>query len=150
MSATKIPARLKRLVTVRARRRCEYCLSPADPTGIWMTVDHIFPRVKRGATEEGNLCLACVRCNTYKGSRAQARDPKTDRQVRLFHPHRQRWAQHFRWSDEGTRIVGLTACGRATVEALQMNYEDMVRARKNWVRAGWHPPKEEKPQRKKR
>ena len=37
-------------------------------------------------------------------------------------------------------IVGLTAIGRATVEALKMNNEFIVPARRHWVEAGWHPP----------
>ncbi|RLT34340.1 MAG: HNH endonuclease, partial [Chloroflexi bacterium] len=32
------------------------------------------------------------------------------------------------------------ACGRATVEALQMNNQTVVKARRRWVIGGWHPP----------
>jgi hypothetical protein len=42
----------------------------------------------------------------------------------------------------GAQIMGLTACGRATVEALGMNNPRIVRARRLWVAAGWHPPVE--------
>jgi len=31
-------------------------------------------------------------------------------------------------------------CERATVEALQMNNPTVVRARRRWASAGWHPP----------
>jgi hypothetical protein len=37
----RIPPRLRRLVTVQAKNRCEYCLSPAEQTGIPMTIDHV-------------------------------------------------------------------------------------------------------------
>jgi 5-methylcytosine-specific restriction endonuclease McrA len=82
----RIPQRLRRLVTVRAKNRCEYCLSPAEQTGIPMTIDHVIPRAKGGVSNEGNLCLACSRCNGRKRDQTHARDPATGRWVQLFHP----------------------------------------------------------------
>lgn len=136
----RIPPRLRRLVTVQAKNRCEYCLSPAEQTGIPMTIDHIIPRASGGISDMSNLCLACSRCNGCKRDRTHAYDPDTRRWVRLFHPRRQRWPRHFLWSEDGTHVLGRTACGRATVEALQMNHSDIVRARHSWVTVGWHPP----------
>jgi hypothetical protein len=60
----------------------------------------------------------------------------------LFNPNAQNWSDHFRWSEDGTIIIGLTACGRATVGALQLNNQYMVRARKFWFKANEHPPRE--------
>jgi hypothetical protein len=60
----------------------------------------------------------------------------------LFNPRRQLWREHFVWSGDGTQIIGLTACGRATVLALKMNNDDIVAARRLWVSVGWHPPAE--------
>jgi len=136
-----LPPRLRRFVTARAKNRCEYCLSPAEQTGIPMTIDHIIPRVQGGVSEADNLCLACSRCNGRKRDLTHAYDLATHRRVQLFHPRRQRWARHFRWSEDGTHILGRTACGRVTVEALQMNHPDIIRARENWVIVGWHPPR---------
>jgi hypothetical protein len=62
--------------------------------------------------------------------------------VRLFHPRRDRWADHFAWTDDGTRILGLTPTGRATVEALRLNREPLVNLRRVLVQAGEHPPEE--------
>jgi hypothetical protein len=39
--------------------------------------------------------------------------------VALFHPRRDRWAEHFQLG--GSRIEGLTPSGRATVYVLAMN-----------------------------
>ena len=128
-------------MTARAKNRCEYCLSPAEQTGIPMTIDHIIPRARGGVSEADNLCLACSRCNGRKRDLTHAYDLETHRRVALFHPRRQRWARHFHWSEDGTRILGRTACGRATVEALQMNHPAIIRARENWVIVGWHPPR---------
>jgi hypothetical protein len=76
-----------------------------------------------------------------KAEQVQARDGRTGRLVRLFNPRRQQWSRHFRWSDDGTVIIGLTACGRATIEALKLNNELAKQARALWRDAGIHPPK---------
>jgi hypothetical protein len=129
-------------VTERAGNRCEYCLSPARPTGIPMEIDHIQPTSRGGTSDDDNLALACIRCNRHKSDRTEALDPETGRLVSLFHPRNDQWSEHFRWSEDGTKIVGLTACGRATVEALNMNNPDIILCRLDWVKVGWHPPDE--------
>jgi hypothetical protein len=105
-------------------------------------MDHIIPEAAGGRTSEENLWLACHSCNEFKGAQTHARDPQTGRYVRLFNPRRQRWHEHFTWSEDGTRVVGLTACGRATVTALQLNHEEIVRARRLWVSVDWWPPED--------
>jgi len=60
----------------------------------------------------------------------------------LFHPNQQTWEEHFQWNDEGTLIIGITATGRSTVEALKLNNILLYEARDFWVRAGWHPPQD--------
>jgi hypothetical protein len=60
--------------------------------------------------------------------------------VPLFNPRRQSWSEHFVWSDDGTRILGKTPIGRATIVALQLNNLISVVVRRHWVAAGWHPP----------
>jgi hypothetical protein len=107
-----------------------------------MEIDHLVPESLGGLTEESNLWLACSLCNDHKSNRIAFDDPETGMAVRLFDPRRQIWSDHFRWSDEGDIIVGLTATGRATVTALQLNRHDLVQSRRLWVTAGWHPPKD--------
>ncbi|MBI1924451.1 HNH endonuclease [Candidatus Poribacteria bacterium] len=104
-----------------------------------LTVDHIIPRAKGGKTVEENLWLACRWCNEHKHDRTHARDPITQRRVRLFNPRKQVWPEHFRWSEDGTQVMGLTPCGRVTVEALNMNNPEIVAARCFWTQAGRHP-----------
>ena len=48
----------------------------------------------------------------------------------LFNPRTQRWHDHFKWSADGTQVVGLTPCGRATVVALQLNNLVAIKERK--------------------
>jgi hypothetical protein len=105
-----------------------------------LEIEHIIPKARGGSDDETNLWLACRMCNSFKGAQVRGRDPLSGRRMRLFHPRRQRWRRHFSWSEDGTRIIGRTACGRATVIALQLNHVIAVMVRREWVAAGWHPP----------
>ncbi len=143
MSKTYIPKALRRRVAAQARHRCGYCLTPEFIVGYEMDVDHLIPEALDGPTVEENLWLACNRCNEHKGDRVKAPDPMTGEVVPLFNPRTQRWSEHFAWTPEGDQIIGQTPVGRATVEALQLNREALVKSRRIWVAAGLHPPQEE-------
>lgn len=140
MSKHPLPAGLHEQLLAADDRRCAYCQTTEANTGQPMTVDHIVPRAQGGLTRFGNLCFACRRCNEFKGDTTIARDPLTDEIVPLFHPRSQRWNDHFAWDASGTLVIGLTAIGRATVVALNMNNAVIVAARRRWVSMGWHPP----------
>jgi hypothetical protein len=137
-----VPAALRQRVTEQAQHRCGYCLSSTALTGMPMTIDHILPLASGGATIEHNLWLACRRCNEFKGAQTQATDPETNEQVPLFNPRTQLWPDHFRWSEDGTQVLGITPSGRATILALQMNHPIIVATRRLWVSVGWWPPSE--------
>ena len=121
-------------------RHCAYCYTTEANTGQPMTVDHIVPQAQGGETTFDNLCFACRRCNEFKGSVTRAQDPLTGETVALFHPRQQKWSDHFQWNDTGTLLIGLTAIGRATIVALNVNNHVIVDARRRWVSIGWHPP----------
>lgn len=72
----------------------------------------------------------------------EALDPATGDIVPLFHPRVQDWKEHFAWDDSGLVMYGLTPAGRATVECLQLNREEVVNLRELLVMAGKHPPQE--------
>jgi hypothetical protein len=105
-----------------------------------MDVEHLIPEARGGETTEENLWLACPRCNAHKADRVAATDPNTGDIVRLFDPRRQKWGDHFLWTDDGIRKGGRTPTGRATVVALHLNRPMLVAARQAWVLVGWHPP----------
>ncbi|MCP3958969.1 MAG: HNH endonuclease [bacterium] len=130
----------RRRVRRRAGNRCEYCLSHQDYVLGRLQIDHVIPIIRGGPSTEDNLCLACELCNQYKWAKTEGRDPETLEVVSLFHPRRQSWPRHFAWSTDGTKIIGLTACGRATVIDLGLNNPLAVTVRRNWIGAGWHPP----------
>ena len=134
---------LRRQVAERDAFSCAYCRSQEAVIGSSLTVDHVIPEVLGGSSELSNLCLACWSCNLSKGQRVAATDPETGDMVALFHPTKQIWNDHFTWQAEGSLLQGLSACGRATVNALKLNRLLLVQARKRWVQVGWHPPAEE-------
>lgn len=140
MSDGYIPDQVRRKVRDRAGNRCGYCLSPQHLVYGSLEIEHITPRAKGGNSDEDNLCLACRLCNNYKSIQTEAGDPLTGDNVRLFDPSRQAWSDHFSWSADGTRILGRTGCGRATVRALKLNNVLAIAVRREWVSVGWHPP----------
>jgi len=142
MSRPSIPEALRQIVARDARHRCGYCLTAQKISGGQMHVEHISPIAAGGTSVRENLWLACAWCNSYKGSQTEARDPLTGTMIPLFNPRTQAWHEHFAWSSDGTRIIGRTPCGRATVAALRLNNVILVEARRLWVKAGWHPPED--------
>jgi 5-methylcytosine-specific restriction endonuclease McrA len=80
-----VPGWLRKEVVTRAGQRCEYCrLSQAGQEAVFH-VDHILPVVEGGETALENLALACVSCSLRKGARLHGRDPRTGREVTIFH-----------------------------------------------------------------
>lgn len=142
MSRTYVPRGLREIVAEEAKRRCGYCLTQETVVGAPMEIDHLVPEALGGLTERDNLWLACSLCNEHKGSRVAAFDPPTGEIVRIFDPRHQSWSEHMAWSADGTRIIGRTPIGRATIVALRLNRPSLVRARRAWARVGWHPPKD--------
>lgn len=137
-----ISAQQRERICQQARDRCGYCQSQQKYVLGKLEIEHIIPVAKGGTDNDENLWLACRLCNAYKGIQTQGIDPLTGREVALFNPRQQVWHEHFAWSKEGTAILGLTACGRATTIALQLNNEIAMTVRGHWQQAGWHPPQD--------
>ena len=135
-----IPEAIRNEVRERAGHRCEYCLSHQDYVMGRLQIDHVQPLAKGGDDDIANLCLACELCNQHKWTKTEEIDLETNQYTQLFNPRQQKWADHFKWSADGVEIIGLTPCGRATVIALNFNNALAITVRRNWVRAGWHPP----------
>ena len=132
---------LRRLLEEADDGQCVYCQTRIDNTGQALTSDPIIPVVNGGGTNFLNLCRACRHCNESKGEQTYAIDPLTGETIALYHPRQQSWNDHFAWDQTGTRLLGRTATGRATIIALDMNNALILFARRRWVNAGWHPPK---------
>ncbi|MGE0543122.1 MAG: HNH endonuclease [Dehalococcoidia bacterium] len=113
MSDPYISVALRRRVIAQARGRYGYCLGDETIVGIALEIEHIIPRAAGGGTEEENLWLSCMDCNSRKGTQTSAQDPLTGATVALYDPRHQRWTDHLAWADGVALIEGLTPAGRA-------------------------------------
>ncbi|MEM7715637.1 MAG: HNH endonuclease signature motif containing protein [Cyanobacteria bacterium P01_A01_bin.68] len=139
----------RELVRTRADYLCEYCHSPERISATRFTVDHLLPKSIGGSDDINNLALACRRCNERRYNFIAGFDSETQEIVALFNPRQQMWSEHFIWSANGKRIIGVTSTGRATCKRLDLNDErypedDSIQsARGFWVQAGLHPPEQD-------
>ena len=120
-------AALLELVRHRADGVCEYCRLPQQFSELRFHVEHIIPRQHGGTDDAENLALACPDCNLLKGPNLTGMAPGTHRAVRLFHPRRDKWSDHFALN--GALMVGKTPVGRVTVSLLRMNDGQRQRVR---------------------
>jgi hypothetical protein len=111
----------RQLVRQRAGYLCEYCHSPETISTSRFTIDHLQPRSLGGSDEPDNLALACSRCNQRRYNFIVGRDRETAAILPLFNPRQQQWAEHFIWSSDGTKIIGISPIGRATCDRLDLN-----------------------------
>ena len=130
---------MRKAVKIRAKYLCEYCLSPEyfcpDP----FEGDHIIALSKDGKDELENIALACSGCNGLKHYAIFAFDAATCQLVPLYNPRKDIWAEHFRWNEGYTHIVGISPIGRATVAKLKLNREGLVNLRTALYKVGEHP-----------
>lgn len=141
MARKYIPVALDQRIRSDARYRCGYCLSPQHLVMARLEIEHIIPLSQSGNDDESNLWLACPICNRHKANKITGIDPESGRESSLFNPRHQVWREHFCWDESGLYLIGLTAVGRATIVALQLNEDaDALMVRSYWIEAGWHPP----------
>jgi hypothetical protein len=128
-------AATRRFVRQRAHGRCEYCRLPqaAQPFSTFH-IEHIVAKQHGGSDAIENVCIACARCNSFKGPNLTGIDPDRGNIERLFHPRQQEWLDHF--ALRGPLIVGLTAVGRTTVDVLAMNDDRRIQLRADLIAQG--------------
>lgn len=109
----------RKFVRVRAKYLCEYCDSNEEASAALFAIDHIIPQSLPGSSDDvDNLALACQRCNGYRYNFTTGIDLETAQTISLFNPRKQKWSDHFIWSADGLKIIGLTTTGRATCNRL--------------------------------
>ncbi|MFO0908984.1 MAG: HNH endonuclease [Isosphaeraceae bacterium] len=79
----------RRNVARRDHFTCQYC--GAQPGGSAITIDHVLPRSRGGATSWTNCVAACVACNTLKADRTPEQAGLTLRR----RPVRPSWKPHY-------------------------------------------------------
>jgi 5-methylcytosine-specific restriction endonuclease McrA len=129
----------RKLIRERAKYLCEYCHSSEEASAALFAIDHITPQSLGGSDEAENLALACQRCNGYRYNFTTGIDPQTQAIIPLFNPRQDKWADHFIWTADGLKIIGITATGRATCNRLDLNDErhnegSIQKARRLWMR----------------
>ena len=140
MSGKYIRKAVKEKILERAKERCEYCQSFMNISSHTFHIDHVTPISKGGDNELNNLCLSFGGCNSRKSNRTTITDAINDINVPIFNPRSHNWNEHFAWSDNFLEILGLTAIGRATVIALDMNRIGLQNLRRLTILSGEHPP----------
>lgn len=123
----RVPVELRRAVWLRARARCEYCGAIEECSPVGFHCEHIIAVQHGGATTLDNLAVSCPACNFRKGTNLSAIDPDTGGIVAVFHPRRDRWADHFKIT--GSRVEPRNATGRATAALLDFNVPERLAAR---------------------
>jgi hypothetical protein len=137
-----VPKKMKDLIFERANGLCEYCKSPANISSQPFSIEHIFPQSKGGETIEDNLALSCQGCNNFKYNKTTGIDPISHEEINLFHPRNEKWEHHFAWSADVLEVVGTTDGGRATINTLKLNRQELKNLRQLLAEVGKHPPKE--------
>lgn len=141
MAKSYISVGIKTHVINRSRGFCEYCKCPADFSTEPFSIEHILPRSKEGLNELENLAYACIGCNIYKSDKTEFLDIVSQEIVSLFNPRTMDWHEHFIWDESLTALIGKTAIGRTTIEALKLNRRQIKNLRRALIAIGEHPPK---------
>ena len=124
-------------VRERAKHRCEYCHFPEQFAELSFHCDHVIAQQHGGKAQLENLALACCFCNRYKGPNLSSVDPVSNQVTQLFNPRKDMWDNHFAWN--GPQVVGKSATGRATIQALRLNRSDAIAVRKLLMREQVYP-----------
>ena len=127
-------AATRELIRERARRRCEYCRFPDQALDLPFHVEHIVASVHQIDDSLANLAWACPRCNLRKGTNLSTIDPATGNKVDLFNPRNMVWDDHFAFRNG--YVIGITPCGRGTVQLLDINNENRLNHRRKLIEQG--------------
>lgn len=142
MARKRLTAEAEQQLRLESRHRCGYCLSPQHLVFATLEIEHIVPISHGGSNDIANLWLSCSICNGHKSDKVIGVDIESGERVPLFNPRIDVWTDHFAWSSDFLRIIGLTSVGRVTVAALHLDSDPIaIEVRSYWVAAGWHPPR---------
>lgn len=129
----------QKIIHQRANFRCEYCqILEAYVEGF--VIEHIIPRSLGGLSNLDNVANSCNLCNGHKYNKIEGFDSVSSQMIRLFHPRKDYWQNHFSWNEDYSLILGITPIGRVTVETLKLNRPKLINIRKLLILANEHPP----------
>jgi len=139
MPRRKISPAKRLLIATRAAFLCEYCRIPEDFSTDVFNIEHVNSLLHGGTNADNNMAYSCGGCNANKHFHISWNDPQTGTLVPLFHPRKDKWLEHFSWSEDLTLLAGLTPEGRATIDLLKMNRLGLVNLRKALLSYSAHP-----------
>jgi len=128
---------LRKRVADRAYHVCEYCLIHEDDVFWGFETDHIISRKHDGPTTFDNLAWACASCNRNKGTNIATLLGGPPRLVRLFHPRRDLWSEHFIL--QKVEIESLSEVGMAASKVLKLNEDIRLKERRSLAQSGRYP-----------
>ncbi|MFK7980196.1 MAG: HNH endonuclease [Saprospiraceae bacterium] len=134
-----LPKEIRNALEKLANGCCEYCKCLEDYVPGRHSNEHIIPTSRGGSNKLENLARACGACNGSKYIATTAIDSKSNKIVPLFHPRKDNWHSHFKWSDDLLKMEGLTSIGRATINRLKTNRKEIMNLRSVLIGHG-HPP----------
>lgn len=132
-----VSAELRRRISERADRLCEYCLVHEDETFFGCQVDHVISEKHGSETVPDNLSFACAFCNRSKGTDIGSLSRRNRKLTRFFNPRSDRWADHFRL--DAATILPLTEIGEVTATILGFNSVDRILERNALIEIGRYP-----------
>ena len=141
MPSIYISVAVQREVMRLSEGYCEYCLHPEAYATDFYHFDNILPLFEGGSNEVANIARSCGRCNILKNQKTVAFDPLTGQISELYNPRKDKWTNHFHWSDDDLLVHGRTEIGRTTVDLLQLNRQNAINLRQLLKNAGLHPPR---------
>ena len=142
MAKSVIPTALRERVIRRALHRCEYCQCLDKFHSSNFTMDHLLPQSMNGPHSFENFAYACSLCNRLKSNKLKVFDEQTGAWIDLFNPRIHNWKEHFTWSEDETKMVGVTAIGRITIITLKLNRTKLLECRIALIPFREHPPKD--------
>ena len=122
-----------------ANGKCEYCHCLQKYTPEKHEFEHIIPIIQGGKSVTLNLARACRGCKNLKSISIAGIDPETQEITPLFNPRKDRWHEHFSWSNDKILLIGRTPKGRATINRLKLNRKELKNIRRITIDFG-HPP----------
>jgi hypothetical protein len=129
---------MQQQVCERAGGLYEYCHLPDAYTTLPFQIDYIIAEKHGGLTTLDKLAYCCLHCNAFKGPNIAGVSQATGDIVRLFHPRKDLWNEHFTW--DGSRLLSSTAIGRVTIAVLAINAPYRLEVRQMLIAEGAFPP----------
>lgn len=141
MGRKRVSKKDRKTITEQAHGCCEYCQSLEEFATQDFAIEHVKPISEGGKHDMENLALACHGCNWHKYNKTEGFDSVTSKYFPLFNPRKQNWLEHFAWSNDFLKIIGLTPVGRATIDTLYLNRQKLQNRRRLCYSVKLHPPK---------